>query len=105
MRAGLLTERVIFQSPVLLTNEFGEKIQSYEDKFTTRANVVNGKGGRGIENDEIFYSYTKIFTIRIYNNPSERDIILYDEKKYRILTISKNKDKMVYEIETELINE
>lgn len=105
MRAGLLNEIITFQTPVMETDAYGHKVNSYASKFTTRAYIVNGKGGRGIVNDEIFYSYTKIFTIRDYNEPSERDIILWDSKKYRILSISRDKKKMVFEIESELINE
>ena len=93
MRAGLLNEIITFQTPVMETDAYGHKVN------------LNGKGGRGIVNDEIFYSYTKIFTIRDYNEPSERDIILWDSKKYRILSISRDKKKMVFEIESELINE
>ena len=106
IRAGLLTELIIIKSPTSVVNEYGEKVQTYSVKYCTRARVSNNGGTRTTENDEIFYSYTKTFTVRSYVPVDERDIIKYDGKNYRIITIENrtrdNNDKLLI---TELIND
>lgn len=106
IRAGLLNEVIVIYKPNYQVNEFGEKVQTYEKKYTTRANVEHTSGNRTIENQEIFYGYKKAFRIRSYVPVVENDIVEYDSKRYRIMSID-NKIKINNEkiILTELINE
>lgn len=105
-RAGLLNEVINIYSPTSTVNEYGEKIQTYTLSYTTRARVVHTSGNRSNENNEIFYSYQKSFTVRSYVPVTEYDQIEYCNKRYRILTIDNRikvqNDKVII---TELINE
>lgn len=105
-RAGLLNEVINILSPSAITNDFGEKVQTYNVSYTTRAKVDHNSGNRTNENNEIFYSYQKTFTVRSYVPVDEYCIIQYDNKRYRIITIENRireyNDKLIV---TELINE
>lgn len=105
-RAGLLNEEIKILSPSITTNEFGEKVQTYSVTYTTRANVEHTSGSRTLMNSEIWHDYKKAFKVRSYVPVSDEDLVLYDGKKYRILTID-NKIKISNEkvLITELVNE
>lgn len=105
-RAGLLNEVIKILSPTSTVNEYGETVQTYKETYTTRAKVEHNSGTRTNENNEIFYSYTKTFTVRSYVPVKERDLVEYNGKKYRITTIEDRvkvyNDKLLL---TELIND
>lgn len=106
MRAGLLNEVIKIYSPQSMVNEFGEKVQTYTETYKTRARVEHVTGNRDNENNEIFYSYQKTFTVRSYVPVTEFDQVEYNNKRYRIITIDNrikaNNDKVII---TELIND
>ena len=105
-RAGLLNEVINILAPSSIVNEYGEKVQTYSVKYTTRAKVEHNSGTRSNENNEIFYSYQKSFTVRSYVPVTEFDLIEYNSKRYRIITIDDrikvHNDKIII---TELIND
>lgn len=105
-RAGLLTKPIKILTPVTTINEFGEQVQQYELKYRTRARVLHDSGTRTNENGEIFYPYQKTFNVRSYVPISEFDLVEFDKKRYRVITIENriedNNDKLVI---TELIND
>lgn len=105
-RAGLFNEIINIYKVSYTTNEYGESIQSYTLCYTTRAKVTHDNGNRVMENNEIFYTYSKTFTVRSYVPVGERDVVEYDGKKYRIISIENRikewNDKIIV---TELINE
>lgn len=88
-----------------VTTEFGSKKITWEKLNTIRCGVKNNGGGRTIENNEIFYPYTKEFIVRYYHNIAETMRIKYNDKFYRILSIEPNvyyNDKIII---AEQINE
>lgn len=105
-RAGLLTKIIQVLTPTTTVNEYGEQIQEYNLKYTTRARVLHDSGSRVNENGEIFYPYQKTFNIRSYVPIAEFDLIEFEGKRYRVITIENRiedqNDKLVI---TELINE
>lgn len=105
-RAGLLNEVIKIFSPTSTVNEYGEKVQTYKETYETRARVTHDNGARSTENNEIFYSYQKTFTVRSYVPVTEFDQVDYNNKRYRILTIEDRvkdyNDKLII---TELIND
>lgn len=105
-RAGLLNEVINILTSTSTVNEYGEKVQTYNVTYTTRARVEHNSGTRSTDNNEIFYSYQKTFTVRSYVPVTEFDLIEYDNKKYRIITIENRvkeyNDKLII---TELIND
>ncbi len=66
--------------------------------------VVNS-GNRINQNSEIINTYNVSFLIRLYHNVDESDRIIYDNKKYRIISIYKDLAKQSKTIIGELINE
>ena len=71
----------------------------------TRAKVTYSSGNRANENNEIVFAYEVIFTVRIYHQITERMRIIWEGRKYRILSIEENKELQQLTIKTELINE
>lgn len=105
-RAGLLTKPIKILAPQTKINEFGEQVQQYIEKYKTRARVLHDSGTRTTENGEIFYPYQKTFNVRSYVPITEIDLIEFEDKKYRVITIENrietNNDKLVI---TELVND
>lgn len=105
-RAGLLTKIIKILTPKTTINEFGEQIQEYSVSYKTRARVLHDNGNRTNENGEIFYSYQKTFNIRSYVPITEFDLVEFEGKRYRVITIENRietqNDKLVI---TEQIND
>ncbi len=105
MRAGDLDEIITFQMKDLKRSDFGGTSVNWIDAFTTNATVIYKGGGRSINVNEIFISSSYTFYIRIYHKVDESMRIIYNGKKYKILSIFKNKSLQAIEIQGELINE
>ena len=102
MKAGLLNSIIAIEKPEVVSDDFGAnslKWVKHIDK--TRAKVTYSNGTRANENNEIIF----IFTVRHYHSLTERMRILWEGRKYRILSIEKNKALQQQVIKTELINE
>ena len=101
----MLTQKIDILSPVSEVNEYGEKIQRYDKTYSTRARVTDQNGQRTLENNEIFYLYSKTFQVRSYVPVKDRDYIKYKGKQYRIMNIEDRReeenDKIIY---AELVN-
>lgn len=105
MQAGILKERIQVQRPTVRTDEYGANVIEYNNIINTRAAVINKSGNRANENGEIVYNYIKSFTVRYYHNIQENDIIIWNNKKYRITDIDEVRDKQYKIINSELIND
>lgn len=105
MKAGLLKNLIEIYSPTIKINEYGEQINEYEYKLTTRARITNKSGNREMQNGEIFYDYKKQIEVRIYIDVNEFDRIKHNNKFYRILDIEPNKDLNELIINVELVND
>ena len=105
MRCGQLKEKIDIYRPITAQNEFGEMVQEYRPWYCTRARAISNCGSRTLLNNEIFYPYRKRFEVHQYGDVKETDIIHYDNKKYRILSIDLDRSQMKKVIMTELIDE
>lgn len=106
MRAGLLTEVIKVEKPVVLQNEYGATDEIWETFIeNTKAQVNYSSGNRANENNEIVFNYEVIFIVRIYHQIDENMRIIWKNKKYRILSLEENKAQQSLTIKTELINE
>lgn len=105
MNGGRLKEVIVIQRPTITKDEFGANRVEWKDIISTRSDVQFDNGSRAKENGEIVFNYTKVFTIRIYHDVDEKDRILWNNKKWRILSIEPDKDQQKQTIRTELINE
>lgn len=106
MRAGLLTEVVTVEQPIIAKDDFGATEHLWKPIIiNTRAKVSYSSGGRANENNEIVFAYEVLFTMRIYHQINERMRIIWKNRKYRILSIEYNREQQQQIIKTELINE
>ena len=105
MRCGLLKDKIDIYRPISNQNEFGEIVQEYIPWYCTRSRIISNGGSRTLLNNEIFYPYRNIFEVHQYVDVKETDIIHYDNKKYRILSIDLDRSQMKKVIMTELIDE
>lgn len=105
MRAGLLSELITIKRRVTTTNESGQKEHKYVKLRTTRARVLYTSGNRNIENKDILWNYQFKFEVWDYVDVTEKDIIEYDTKEYRIKSINHDKKQQKKIITTELITE
>ena len=105
MRAGILNETIAVYRLVESKSDFGDISTSYEKAFTTRARVEHKLGTRTVQNDEIFYDYSKTFIIRYYVDVIDTDRILYGSKYYRVISIEPDRQKQQKTVLTELVNE
>ena len=105
MKAGLLTEIIDIYSPTIVINDYGERTETLEKTYTTRAKVNWDSGNRVLSNEEIYYDYSKTFNVRYYVPVKETDQIEWQNKRYRIITIEKRKEYNDILIKTTLINE
>ena len=105
MRCGLLKDKIDIYRPISNQNEFGEMVQEYRPWYCTRSRILSNGGSRTLLNNEIFYPYRKIFEVHPYVDVKETDIIHWEGKKYRILSIDLDRSQMKKVIMTELIDE
>lgn len=105
IRAGLLTEQILIERVTYIKNIFGANEKKWIRHINTRSIVKFNNGNRKIENNEIVNSYLLSFTIRDYNDVDESMRIVWNDKKYKILSIFPDKHKQSIEIIGSLINE
>lgn len=105
MLAGLLRNPITIQEPVTIKDSYGANTIEWRDVISTRAQVTYNNGDRQSLNNEIVHTYTITFTIRMYHRINEQMRILWDNKKYRILSINKELYKQSVTIIAEVVNE
>lgn len=105
MMGGRLRYDITIQRPRIVQNGFGANNIEWEDIIHTKADVTFDQGSRGYENDELVFVYPKVFTVRYYHQVDEEDRILWNNKKWRILSLEPDLKKQSLTIRTELINE
>lgn len=105
MRTGLLNKVIYIYRPATTVNDYGEKIQTYEEHYKTRSRVTYTGGSRSIENQEIVYPYTVNFEIWKHVDVNEKDYIHFNGKRYRITNITEDDTQNKKVINTELVNE
>jgi SPP1 family predicted phage head-tail adaptor len=106
MEAGKLTERITIQQPNTVRDKYGATQPSWADVVTNLPAAVNYiRGDREIDNEEIFHGRVTTFSIRWQGSVNEEMRILWNNLKYRILSIDRRTHRREYLIRTELINE
>lgn len=105
MFAGTLNEFIDILQPIVVKNDFGEQKTVYEKKYSTRARLMHRGGNRVNENGDMTYNYTKQIQIRDKAPIKEYDIVVWNDKQYRILEIEPDKKAMALIITLDLINE
>lgn len=105
LRAGLLNEVITIKEATITKNSFGEEVETYSNKYTTRARVIQTNSNRTTENNEITVDFTKEFQIRIYVPIEEFDIIEWRGKLYRIVSLNVDRHNQYITVIGDLIND
>ena len=106
MEAGKLTERITIQRPETVRDVYGSTTTVWTDVVANLPAAVNYvRGDREIDNEEVFHGRVTTFSIRWRGTVDETMQILWDNLKYRILSIDRRTHRREYLIRTELINE
>ena len=105
LRAGELRESITIKEPVVIKDSYGGNVTEWRDVISTRDKVKQDSGSRENQNNEILHTAIVSFTIRLYHRLNESMIIIWNGRKYRILSIINELYKKSITIKTELINE
>lgn len=105
MMAGALNELVEIYNPTYSANTFGERIQTFNKVFSTRAEVVHNGGSRANENGEIILTQGQTFRMRIYVPITDYSRIKWDGNFYQVTNIERDKRLQMLTVTTDKINE
>lgn len=105
MWAGLRNESIDIMRYSNQANEYGEIVKTLVKEYTTRAKVVHLSGSRTVRNDEIQYPYNKTFVLRWKSPITEDNLIRWQGKLWRVMSIDNDKDMMQTVVITEIVNE
>lgn len=107
MRAGELKKRIEILRPANFTNEYGEESEEeLVSLYSVRAQVTYSDGSLSTSSDDYLVTYSITFTIRNHiKDLNEKDIIGYNNNKYKIVSIVPNEARQLINIKTELIDE
>ena len=105
MEAGKLKEKITFIQPVTSKNGYGQEITSWINFLTTKSDITYSSGNRVTENNEIINTYVLTFHIRYVKSINEQMRIVFNGKKYRVLSTETNRSNRSCNITGELINE
>ena len=100
-----MRDRITFQSPIRTETAYSASEPTYEDAFTTWADVRHNSGNRSIEANEISNPYTVKVSIRLYHKVDYSMVIVHGNNRYRILDINSERSKNCITITAEIINE
>lgn len=105
MDSAKLTEPIQIYQLVETRTPSGAMDRDYEYKCSTSAFVRYASGNRTIDNEQIFYSVDRQFIVRHYVPVVETDEIRWNNQRWRILSIDRNKEFHNIQINTTLQND
>lgn len=91
MRAGLMNERAEILKLVRTKDAFGAETVTLDSKGMFWVNVASDVDAREIGGDRILYTNVLTFKFRLLIPLASDDIIRYNGKDYRILSVQDNK--------------
>ena len=91
MDSGQLHDIIEIYELVITKSPYGDTNRHWHKKYSTRARVNYSSGNRTMENDEIFFSVDREFIMRHYVPIVDTDIIVWNNEKWRVLTIDHNR--------------
>lgn len=105
MQAGLLRDTVRFQEAQTQRDELGGLSDKWVDVFSKRAEVKFASGSRKSVNGEIFNPLAITCKIRYCKDVHEKMIFIYEDRRYKIISINRDRLQQTTVIQAELINE
>lgn len=107
MNSGELREEVTVLRPVDGRDTFGAVTTTYEEQQTLRMKVVSQNGVKADEQHEVVQSYAVLFFCYYWmrSQLTERHLLRWDGRLYRITSIAGNVRRNELQIATEQVNE
>jgi len=107
MNAGELREEVVVLRPVEARDDFGAQTLTWEEQQTLRMKVVSQSGMKADEQHEVVQSYSVVFFCYYWMRGSltERHLLEWEGRRYRITSIAGNVRRNELQIVTEQVNE
>lgn len=103
--SGHLTEKLGFYRVVETQSESGFKQNTEVFMFDVRAERLKNKETYLVEADELFHSTFLTFRIRYRKEIEETNIVVYENQRYRIISLDKYTEENQLTIIIEKINE
>lgn len=104
MQAHLLKNPIDIFELVTTKTEYGTIQTSYELKYHTRSYIRFNSENMAVSEGEIFFPVNRTFIVRSYVPVTETDQIEFEGKRYKILSINRNKYYNNTEVNCVLIN-
>lgn len=104
MDAALLKDPIDIYELITEKTEYGTNKPTYELKYHTRSYVKFNSENQVVSEGEVWYPISRTFIVRAYVPVVETDQIEFEGKRYKILSINKNKYYNDTEIQTVLLN-
>jgi hypothetical protein len=105
MNSALLKDRIDIYELITETTKVGTVRQTYVFKYSARACVQFKGENQVVSEGEVFFPITTNFIVRSHVPVVETDRIYFDNKKWKILSIDKNKYYNDKNILCTLVNE
>ena len=105
MQAGLLRDIVRFQESETQRDAMGGLSENWVDAFIKRAEVRFVSGSRTLVNGEIFNPLAITCKIRYCRDVHEKMRFIYEDRKYKIISINRDRLQQCTVIQAEWINE
>lgn len=105
MNSALLRNQIDIYELVETKTEYGTIKKAYDFKYHTRAYVRFNSENQVISEGEVYYPITRTFIVRSYVPVIETDVIEFEGKRYKIMSINKNLYYANTEIVATLINQ
>lgn len=105
MNSAILKDKIDIYALTTERTDYGTIKETYVLKYSTRANTKFMSQNQVVSEGEVYYPINMQFIVRAYVPITETDYILFDNKKWRILSIDKNKYYNDISINTTLMNE
>ena len=104
IQAGEMRYDIIIQKKIIVKDNYGAQATTFTDYLYLKAAVKYNSGNKVMENNELFNTKNIRF-ITYYRDIKEDMRIEFNEKRYKILSITEIGFKEGFEIIGELINE
>lgn len=105
MNAALLKDPIEIYELKTSKTEYGTIETSYVLKYNTRAHIMFNSESQVVSEGEIFYPINRTFIVRHYVPIVETDLIRWNDKFWKIMSINPNKYYNDQEILTTLKND
>ena len=105
MDSALLRHKLDILTLTTTKTKYGTISTSYEPKYSTHCHVIFDSESQVVSEGEILYPINRTFVVRAYVPVTEKDRLIFEGKKYKILSINKNEYYGNIEIKTTLVNE